>query len=102
MASSIQQDQMLLKRCHDGDKEAQNTFAEISYYNEVSRTVHEVMVHFSYILGQQEKSDLVKIIVRKVYTMWEDLPEISRPLRKCIRDRTMAITFEYLKKKAKI
>jgi len=94
---SVESDRLLLKRCNNGDLEAQREFAAHSYRNEVLLAVRNEL------LGDYEpsKTDLIAIVcIGRIYKSWEALPIPLVSLRWRIRRAAIAFACKWRERDA--
>ena len=92
---SVDSEKLLLKRCLDGNAEAQQDFATNSYVGTIQRAVRLA-------LAEDYSSDDVESVATlctfHVYKFWNDLPSASEELHTSIRKVATAFAINYRKR----
>jgi len=90
---SVESDKLFLKKCNEGDRQAQERFA-YSYFNEVKKAVRAELED-DYDSATVER--IVKICVRHIYSLWKDLPSPASDLGVRIRKAAQSFAADWRK-----
>jgi hypothetical protein len=97
--SQLAIDKDFLRRCRDGEEEAIQKFANLSFSNEVERTVQETLDSFCPIDDDTLVDNLIEFCIQRVYD--PRLPRPGRGLRELVRGRAMKTTRDWIRHRLK-
>ena len=92
---SVDSEKLLLKRCSEGNAEAQQEFATSSYVGAIQRTVR-------LILAEDYSPELIERVATlcafHIYKFWSVLPSATEDLHTSIRKAATAFAINYRKR----
>ena|SRR5438045_9596888 len=92
---SVDSESLLLKRCFEGDAEAQQDFATNSYVGTVQRAVRRTLAE-DYSPDHVER--VATLCTFHIYKFWNVLPSATEDLRTSIRKAATAFAVNYRKR----
>lgn len=92
---SVDSEKLLLKRCFDGDAEAQQDFATNSYVGTIQRAVRLTLAGD---YSPDHVESVATLCTFHIYQFWDDLPSATEDLHTSIRKVATAFAINYRKR----
>lgn len=91
---SVDSEMLLLKRCSEGNAEAQQDFATNSYVGTIQRAVRLTLAD-DYLPEHIER--VATLCISRIYKLWDKIPSATVDLRTSIRKAAITFANNYRK-----